>query len=275
MSMRFSSLGSGSEGNALLVAVGTKGSCPGTRQTLVLMDCGFGLQDTVSRLARLGVSPEQLSGIVVTHEHGDHISGVARLARKYNLPVWLTHGTLRSTENICSGTRQAKDFAGITDIREIDPQLAFVIGDIEIIPYPVPHDAAEPVQFVFSDGVRRLGVLTDTGCSTAHIEQTLSGCHALVLECNHDIEMLMNGDYPYSLKQRVGGRFGHLNNQESAGILARLDVSRLQHLIAAHLSRKNNTPELAVRALSGALDCEESWVGVATQEEGFAWREIA
>jgi phosphoribosyl 1,2-cyclic phosphodiesterase len=275
MSMRFSSLGSGSEGNALLVAVGTKGSCPGTRQTQVLMDCGFGLQDTVSRLARLGVSPEQLSGIVVTHEHGDHISGVARLARKYNLPVWLTHGTLRSTENICSGTRQAKDFAGIANIREIDPQLAFVIGDIEIIPYPVPHDAAEPVQFVFSDGVRRLGVLTDTGCSTAHIEQTLSGCHALVLECNHDIEMLMNGDYPYSLKQRVGGRFGHLNNQESAGILARLDVSRLQHLIAAHLSRKNNTPELAVRALSGALDCEESWVGVATQEEGFAWREIA
>jgi phosphoribosyl 1,2-cyclic phosphodiesterase len=274
MSMRFSSLGSGSEGNALLVAVGTKGSCPGTRQTLVLMDCGFGLQDTVSRLARLGVSPEQLSGIIVTHEHGDHISGVARLARKYNLPVWLTHGTLRSTENICPGTRQAKDFAGIANIREIDPQLAFVIGDIEIIPYPVPHDAAEPVQFVFSDGARRLGVLTDTGCSTAHIEQMLNGCHALVLECNHDIEMLMNGDYPYSLKQRVGGRFGHLNNQESAGILARLDVSKLQHLIAAHLSRKNNTPELAVRALSVAAMCEESWVGVATQEDGFAWREI-
>jgi phosphoribosyl 1,2-cyclic phosphodiesterase len=274
MSMRFSSLGSGSEGNALLVAVG---------QTQVLMDCGFGLHDTLSRLARLGVSPEQLSGIVVTHEHGDHISGVARLARKYNLPVWLTHGTLRSTENICPAgartnvfrsTRQAKDFAGIANIHEIDPQLAFVIGDIEIIPYPVPHDAAEPVQFVFSDGARRLGVLTDTGCSTAHIEQMLSGCHALVLECNHDIEMLMNGDYPYSLKQRVGGRFGHLNNQESAGILARLDVSRLQHLIAAHLSRRNNTPELAVRALSVAAMCEESWVGVATQEDGFDWREI-
>jgi phosphoribosyl 1,2-cyclic phosphodiesterase len=265
MSMRFSSLGSGSEGNALLVAVGTKGSCPGTRQTLVLMDCGFGLQDTVSRLGRLGVSPEQLSGIVVTHEHGDHISGVARLARKYNLPVWLTHGTLHC---------QTKAFSGIANIREIDPQRAFAIGGIEITPYPVPHDAAEPVQFVFSDGARRLGVLTDTGCSTAHIEQTLSGCHALVLECNHDIEMLMNGDYPYRLKQRVGGRFGHLNNQESAGILARLDVSKLQHLIAAHLSRRNNTPELAVRALSGAAKCEESWVGVATQEDGFAWREI-
>jgi phosphoribosyl 1,2-cyclic phosphodiesterase len=207
-----------------------------------------------------------LNGIVVTHEHGDHIGGVARLARKYNLPVWLTHGTLRA---------QAKAFAGIADIREIDPQLAFAIGSLEIIPYPVPHDAAEPVQFVFSDGARRLGVLTDAGCGTAHIEQTLSGCDALVLECNHDVELLMNGDYPYSLKQRVGGRYGHLNNQEAAGILAGLDASRLQHLIAAHLSRKNNTPELAVRALSVAASCEESWVGVATQEEGFAWREIS
>jgi len=117
-------------------------------------------------------------------------------------------------------------------------------------------------------------VLTDTGHGTAHIERMLSGCDALVLECNHDAEMLMSGDYPYSLKQRVGGRFGHLNNQEAAGILAKLDVSRLQHLIAAHLSRKNNTPALAVSALSASARCDEDWVGVATQEDGFAWREI-
>ena len=264
MAMRFASLGSGSEGNALVVAFGAQAA--GARQTRVLMDCGFGLQDTVRRLARLDVSPGELSGIVVTHEHGDHIGGVARLARKYNLPVWLTHGTLRAQE---------KAFAGIADIREIDPRQAFVIGDIEVIPYPVPHDAAEPVQFVFSDGARRLGVLTDTGCNTAHIQQTLSGCDALVLECNHDLEMLMNGDYPYSLKQRVGGRFGHLNNDESAGILASLNISRLQHLIAAHLSRRNNTPELAMTALSIAAGCEASWVGVATQEDGFGWREIS
>ena len=254
--MRFASLGSGSEGNGLLVSVG---------QTRVLMDCGFGLGDSIARLTRLGVAPDQLSGIVVTHEHGDHISGVARLARKFTLPVWLTHGTLRS---------QPKAFAGIANIHQIDSHRPFAIGDIEITPYPVPHDATEPVQFVFSDGARRLGVLTDTGCSTAYIEQMLSGCHALVLECNHDLDMLMNGDYPASLKQRVGGRFGHLNNQESAGILARLDVSKLQHLIAAHLSRKNNTPELAIRALCSAINCAESWVGVATQEQGFAWREI-
>ncbi len=255
--MKFASLGSGSEGNALLVAVG---------RTLVLMDCGFSMPDALSRLARLNVPAEQLSGIVVTHEHGDHINGVARLARKFDLPVWLTHGTLRS---------QHQAFSGIHTLHEIDPHRAFAIGDIEIIPYPVPHDAAEPVQFVFNDGARRLGVLTDAGCSTAHIEQTLSGCHALVLECNHDAEMLMNGDYPYSLKQRIGGRFGHLNNQDAAGILSRMDTSRLQHLIAAHLSRKNNTAELAVQALSCILNCETSWVEVATQKEGFSWREIA
>ncbi len=254
--MRFASLGSGSEGNALLVAVG---------ETRVLLDCGFGLQDTIARLARLDVTPEQLSGIVVTHEHGDHIGGVARLARKFHLPVWLTHGTLRS---------QPKAFADIAQLHEIDPHQAFAIGGMEIQPYPVPHDAGEPVQFVFGDGARRLGVLTDAGCSTMHIEATLSGCHALVLECNHDSEMLASGDYPYSLKQRVGGRFGHLNNQEAASLLARLDTSLLQHLIAAHLSRKNNTPELAVQALSGAAGCEASWVGVATQQAGFYWREI-
>lgn len=254
--MRFASLGSGSEGNALLVASG---------QTQVLMDCGFGLHDAILRVERLRVSPEQLSGIVITHEHGDHISGVARLARKFDLPVWLTHGTLRS---------QYKAFADVAHLHEIDSSRSFAIGGIEISPYPVPHDAAEPVQYVFSDGARRLGVLTDTGCSTAHIEQMLSGCHALVLECNHDSDMLMNGDYPYSLKLRVGGRLGHLNNQDAAGILSRVNVSRLQHLVAAHLSKKNNTAKLAVQALSCVMNCEASWVGVATQEEGFAWREI-
>lgn len=257
MVMRFASLGSGSEGNALLVAAG---------RTKVLMDCGFGMQDTLLRLARLDVSPEQLSGVVVTHEHGDHIGGVARLARKFNLPVWLTHGTLSS---------QSEAFSGIAHLHEIDPHQPFAIGDIEITPYPVPHDAAEPVQFVFSDGMRRLGVLTDAGCSTAHIERTLSGCHALVLECNHDSDMLMNGDYPYSIKQRVSGRFGHLDNRSAADILRRLDVSCLQHLVAAHLSRKNNTVELATQALSMAVGCEIGWVQVATQENGFDWREIA
>jgi phosphoribosyl 1,2-cyclic phosphodiesterase len=254
--MRFASLGSGSEGNALVVQAG---------RTCVLMDCGFNLGETVLRLARLGLQPEALSAIVVTHEHGDHIAGVARLARKYSLPVWLTHGTLRA---------QFKNLGGLSAVCEINPHVSFAIGDVEVQPYLVPHDAAEPVQYTFSDGARRLGVLTDVGGSTPFIEQTLSGCSALVLECNHDAEMLANGAYPFSLKQRVGGRFGHLNNAEAGRLLARLDNSRLQHILAAHLSRKNNTPELAARALSTALNCSEEWVGVATQEAGFAWREI-
>lgn len=254
--MRFASLGSGSEGNALLVEAG---------QTRILMDCGFGLNDSIARLARLDVSPEQLDGILVSHEHGDHVGGVARLARKFGLPVWLTHGTLRSLPALSDAGLQ---------LCEIAPHHPFAIGDIEIIPFPVPHDAAEPVQFVFSDGARRLGVLTDTGCGTPHIEATLGGCHALVLECNHDSEMLRNGDYHYRLKQRVAGRFGHLNNDEAAALLGRLDTGSLQHLVAAHLSRKNNMPELAVRALCGVLGCSADWVSVATQEEGFGWREI-
>ena len=254
--MKFASLGSGSEGNGLLVSVG---------ETRVLLDCGFGLKDSIARLARLGVLPAQLNGIVVTHEHGDHIAGVARLARKFNLPVWLTHGTRRAKPSA---------FADITDIHEINVHQAFAIGNLEIQPYPVPHDANEPVKFVFRDGARRLAVLTDAGCGTLHIEAMLSACHALVLECNHDSDMLRDGDYPYSLKQRVGGRLGHLSNGEAADILAKLDVSHLQHIVSAHLSASNNTSELAAGALSAVLNCTESWIGVADQEEGFGWREI-
>ncbi len=254
--MRFAILGSGSEGNALVVQAGG---------THVLLDCGFGVTETVARLARLGLAAEQIGGIVVTHEHGDHISGVARLARQYSIPVWLTHGTRRA---------HFRALDGLSGITEISPNVQFSVGAVEIRPYTVPHDAAEPVQYVFSDGAAKLGVLTDAGCATPHIESVLGGCHALVLECNHDATMLANGDYPYPLKQRVGGRLGHLSNADAAALLARLDTSRLQHIVAAHISRKNNVPELARRALSGVLDCAEESVEVATQDEGLDWREI-
>jgi phosphoribosyl 1,2-cyclic phosphodiesterase len=253
--MRFALLGSGSEGNALVVQAGS--SC-------LLMDCGFTLTETTARLTRLGVAAEEIDAIVVTHEHGDHISGVARLARRHGIPVWLTHGTLRSHAAL----------ADVSGINEINPHESFAIGDIEVQPYLVPHDAAEPVQYVFGDGAKRLGVLTDSGCTTPHIETTLNGCAALVLECNHDAKMLADGDYPRHLKQRVGGRLGHLSNAAAASLLVRLDTDSLQHIVAAHLSRKNNRPELAVSALSGALNCSAEWIAVATQQEGLGWRDL-
>ena len=255
--MRFSSIGSGSAGNALVVEQSS---------TRLLLDCGFGLRDTEQRLARISLSPDQLTGILITHEHEDHAGGVFKLARKYRIPVWLTHGTLKMVERILPSE--------ILDLRIIDSHSKFNINEIEIHPFPVPHDAREPVQYTFSNGDRTLGVLTDTGCSTPHIQAMLSGCDALMLECNHDIDMLMNGIYPMSLKQRVSGRLGHLDNKSAANILSKLDNSRLKHIVAAHLSEKNNKPELAIDALSGVLNCARDWIVIASQETGFDWREI-
>jgi len=256
---RFASLGSGSQGNGLVFEAG------GSR---VLLDCGFGIRDTTARLARLGLAPGDLAGILVTHEHSDHATGVFPLARRHGIPVWISFGTLAALEE---ADAQVADGVKLT---LIDGQASFAVGDVLVQPYTVPHDAREPLQYVLSDGARRLGVLTDTGCSTPHIEATLSGCDALVLETNHDRDLLMQGAYPPWLKARVAGRFGHLDNTVSAQLLAALDRSRLRHLIAAHLSLKNNTPELARNALVEVMACEPEWVGLATQAEGFGWRDL-
>ncbi|HXF68078.1 MAG TPA: MBL fold metallo-hydrolase [Burkholderiales bacterium] len=254
--MRFASLGSGSSGNALLVQSGA---------TLVLLDCGFGPAETGARLARLGLDPGDLDAILVTHEHDDHAAGVARLARRWGIAVYATHGTVRAME-------QAQELPSGTVV--IDSHAPFAVGDLEVRPYPVPHDSREPAQFVFSDGAAALGVLTDAGEVTPHMMRVLSGLDALVLECNHDLGLLMGGPYPPHLKERIAGRFGHLDNGAAARLVRGIDHSRLKHLVAAHLSRKNNTPELARAALAQALGCAPGWIGVATQEDGFPWREI-
>ena len=254
--MRFASLGSGSKGNALLIEVNA---------TRVLLDCGFGLAEVSTRIARLGLDTGDLSAIIVTHEHGDHGGGVAKLSARHGIPVHLTRGTLSGL-----GT----EGRALKAVKLIDAYTPFAIGDVRVTPYTVPHDAREPVQFVLSDGAVRLGVLTDAGCPTPHITQALSGVDALVLECNHDPDLLENGPYPAQLKRRIAGRLGHLSNDASAEILRAMDCSRLQHVIAAHLSEKNNTPELARAALAGALNCETGWISIASQETGFAWREI-
>ena len=252
--MRFASLGSGSAGNGLVVEAG---------RTRLMLDCGFGLQDTVVRLARLNLQPGDLTGIVITHEHSDHIGGVGRFARKYRLPVWMTAGTLR----------MAQDMEHV-EVRVIDSHTLFAVEDMAVQPFPVPHDAREPVQFVFGDGAKRLGVLTDVGCSTAHIETMLAQMDALMLECNHDRTMLEQGAYPMGLKRRVGGRFGHLENSQSAELLGKLKHDKLQCVMAAHISRKNNTPALARRALAQALDCADHEIRVACQFAGFDWISI-
>jgi phosphoribosyl 1,2-cyclic phosphodiesterase len=255
MSLRFASLGSGSEGNALIVQSG---------ETSVMLDCGFGIRELVRRSERIGFDLSTLSAIVVTHEHGDHVGGAPRLARRLGIPVWLTFGTLSATQSMWDDVQ----------VRGFDSHDRFAIGDVECSAFPVPHDAREPTQMVFGDGEMRLGVLTDVGESTAFIESMLSDCDALFLEANHCETMLANSPYPASLKARIGGRYGHLSNRVSSELLSRVASPRLKHVVGAHLSRQNNVPSLVINAFRSALDElseMNAQISVATQDEGSEW----
>lgn len=249
--MRFASLGSGSRGNAMLVEAGS---------TCVMVDCGFSISETEKRLTRLGRRPEDLSAILVTHEHGDHIRGVAPFARRHGIPVWMTHGTAAALPPDAV-LRELQPIAGYADFR---------VGDLHVQPYPVPHDAREPCQFLFRGDRHRLGLLTDCGSLTPHILATLQGCDALVLEFNHDPEMLAAGSYPPALKRRVGGDYGHLNNQQARRLLDQLEPGSLQQLVAAHLSEKNNAPERVHAELAPFGDGLD--YSLACQNGGFDWR---
>lgn len=256
--MRFASLASGSSGNCLVAeAAGT----------VVLVDCGLALTETERRLARLGLEPSRVSAILVTHEHGDHAGGTFEFAAAHRVTVYLTHGTLAALK------AEGKVLDGVP-LCIVNGRQSFFVDGIQLMPFTVPHDAREPVQYVLSDGASRLGVLTDAGVSTPHVEKMLSGLDALVLECNYDRDMLWNGGYPRWLKERISGPFGHLDNRESERLLAALDRSRLKHVIGAHLSQQNNRPELARAALARAMGCEEGWISLATQDGGFDWRSI-
>lgn len=258
--MKFASLGSGSEGNALLIS-----ATSGTTRTTVMLDCGFAIRETERRLSRLDMTAADIAGIVVTHEHQDHVGGVFKFARRHRIPVWLTYGTFQAVAKDCDDV----------EIRFCRDGEAFAIRDLELTPYTVPHDAREPVQYVAGNGSLRLGVLTDAGQPTPHLIRALSGCNALMLECNHDRNMLANSAYPASLKRRIGGAYGHLSNDAAAEILAAIDKSCLRTLIGAHLSQQNNTPELARKALCGVVGEAGPRIEIACQEEGFGWIEIA
>lgn len=252
--MRFAMLGSGSKGNATLVEAG------GTR---ILIDCGFTLADTEQRLLRLGVEPATLDAILVTHEHSDHLSGVGRLARRHRIPVWMTHGSYAAWKD-----------REVPHSLRFSPHQSFRIGALGIEPYPVPHDAREPCQYVIRAGDLRLGVLSDAGHVTPHMRDVLADCDGLLLECNHDPEMLRDGPYPPTLKLRVGSARGHLSNQQAAGLLRGYAASRLQHLVLTHLSETNNTPELARGTVVEALQDDPPWLVCADQDDGLAWREL-
>jgi phosphoribosyl 1,2-cyclic phosphodiesterase len=256
--LRFASLASGSGGNCLVA------DADGTR---VLIDCGLNLTDTEKRLRRLGLEPGDIDGLLITHEHGDHAHGVFDFAAAHGVVVYLSYGTMLAMK------AEGKVIEGVRMVF-INGRQSEALEGMQVMPFTVPHDAREPVQFVVSDGARKLGVLTDIGAPTAHVAQTLSGLDALVLECNYDREMLWNGDYPRWLKQRIAGPFGHLDNEDSGRLLGALDCSKLKHIIGAHLSQQNNRPELARAVLARALNCDEAWIGLATQDEGFAWRSL-
>ena len=252
--MRFAVLGSGSQGNGTLIA---------SEDTLVLVDCGFSLRETERRLARLDVSPAQLSAILVTHEHADHVHGVGLLSRRYNIPVYLSQGTAR-------GLRKPVEVAGFVACGQ---QLE--IGALRISVVGVAHDAQEPTQYVFSDGRRRFGLLTDLGSWCPRVLDHYQDCDALMIEANHCRDLLARGHYPYFLKLRVGGSEGHLNNHQAADLVAELGWKHLQHLVLAHLSSKNNLPQLARQQFVDTLGCDPAWLQMADQDFGLDWRHIA
>jgi phosphoribosyl 1,2-cyclic phosphodiesterase len=250
--LRFSYLGSGSKGNSALIEA--DGTC-------LMVDCGFSATEAEARLCRLDRAPEDVDAILVTHEHGDHIGGVARFARRHRIPVWMTPGTWDAAPD-----------RDIPELHLFNCHERFPVGGIEVRPMPVPHDAREPCQFCFSDGARTLAILTDTGHITPHIVSSLAGLDALVVECNHDLEMLMRGPYPAHLKRRVGGDLGHLNNEQAAGLVDNLEADSLQFLIGVHISEVNNTADLARASLARAAGAGADDIEIVCQRQGLDWR---
>jgi phosphoribosyl 1,2-cyclic phosphodiesterase len=242
--LRFSSLASGSSGNATLVESWPADPRSLDRPTRLLVDCGLGPRRLAQALASRGCAPPDIDAVFVTHEHSDHVGGVLPLQRRYGVPVWASAGTWAAATSRLDTPPQA----GVARAGE-----PIHVGRLTLMPFAVPHDSAEPLQLVVTDGKLRLGVLTDLGEPTDPVARALQGCDALLLECNHDRRMLADGPYPVWLKRRIGGHRGHLSNDQSACVLDACRHDALRHVVAAHLSQHNNEPSLALRALRDAL----------------------
>ena len=260
--LRFKSLGSGSSGNATLVEAQS-----GFHTTRLLIDCGLRLRDLEARLIEAGTSAEDLDAIFITHEHGDHIGCARSFVKRYATPLWMSQGTWLALSDASWAPHQhllnvARDGCKIE------------IGPLQALPFTVPHDAREPLQLRCTDGQRHLGVATDLGHPSSHVVQALQGCHALLLEANHDPDLLQASAYPSFLKQRVAGPWGHLANHAAADLLTRVKHEQLSYVLAAHLSERNNTPELARASLSEALGCGSSDIDVADPMTGSIWMQV-
>ncbi|OGQ86163.1 MAG: MBL fold metallo-hydrolase [Deltaproteobacteria bacterium RIFOXYD12_FULL_56_24] len=233
--MRFCVLGGGSKGNATFVESG---------QTRLLIDAGFSGKEIERRLLSIDVEPETLSGILITHEHGDHVKGAAILSRRFRLPVFINEATLAAAGPVLANLPHCQPF--VTG----EP---FSFKDFQIHPFAISHDAADPVGFLLNNGRLLLGYCTDTGMVSKLIQYRLSVCHGLVLEANHDPDLLRTGPYPLPLQQRVRGKTGHLANAEAAGFLCDIHHDGLEHVVLSHLSETNNRPHLAEEAMVVAL----------------------
>lgn len=254
--MRFATLGSGSAGNATLVE---------HDGTAILVDCGLSVRQVERRAAAIDFDIGTVSALFITHEHDDHIAGAAAFSRRTGVPVHVTRGT---------GIAAAARLEGVAAIEVFSPGQALQVGALSVHPIIVPHDAREPCQFVIAGGRRRLGILTDVGRVTTHLERSYDGLDGLILEFNHDPAMLAESPYPAVLKRRIGGEYGHLSNTQAESLLNRVDLNRLQHFVAAHLSEKTNTPEHVATCLARCLP-QHVRHHIADQAAGSPWCEIS
>ncbi len=241
-------LGSGSGGNAIYLSDGL---------TSILVDAGLSAREIGRRLEQRGVSTAALSALLITHEHTDHVRGVERLCRRHRLPVFLT-----------AGTRQAAlPLRELPDTRIFDCGRPFQLGTLTVHPFSISHDACDPAGFVIGANGTRIGIATDLGIVTAVVREHLRGCRLLVLESNHDPDMLMQGPYPWFLKQRIRGRCGHLSNEDSGRLLAEIAHPGLEQVVLAHLSETNNTPAKALAEAAQAIAGSRTRLTAASPDE--------
>jgi phosphoribosyl 1,2-cyclic phosphodiesterase len=241
-------LASGSKGNAILLA---------DHQTRILFDAGLSGIEIERRCVSKGFHPDQLNGIVVSHEHSDHIQGVGVLARRFGLPVHISKKT---------GATAGATLGKIADIRYFECGRPFTVNTWVISPFSISHDAEDPAGFTIRNNGMKIGIATDLGIVTAMVKERLKGCQILILEANHDPDMLINGPYPWPLKQRIQSRTGHLSNEDSRALVAALKHDGLQHVVLAHLSETNNTPQKALQEVGLALEDSNTQLHVATQD---------